>query len=98
MKIAIGALVRIKKAPVRPEVEGQNGFVKRIVGDPGGSLQLVYVVAPVTDPDRPVGCLEVEVEDGDVISTMGDLVRQLFRCPHYSPQQCEASAPEKIVA
>lgn len=82
MKIVIGALVRIRKLakpwplPVRPELIGQNGFVKKIIGDLNcPDLAPVFVVAPVSDPSRPVGCTEIELEDGDVISTMGDLAR-----------------------
>jgi len=82
MKIEIGSLVRIRKLqkawprPIRPNVVGQNGFVVKIIGDPKRlDLAPVIVVAPVSDPDRPIGCTEVELEDGDVISTMGDLVR-----------------------
>jgi len=71
--VEVGQLVRIVTAPHRKEVEGQHGFVRRIVGTI--ETGWVFVVAPLSNPDRPVGCTAVDLGDGDIISGLGDLVR-----------------------
>lgn len=75
MKIAIGSLVRIVNAPHRSELEGQNGYVVQIVGKATGRRMRIYIISPVTNRTRLVGCMGGDLHGGDVISAMGDLVR-----------------------
>lgn len=79
MKIVVGDLVRIvhELRSIRPREDlfDRQGFVRRIVveGDEAKGLSSVYVVELVIG--EMVTCSDVELVDGDIIGTLGDIVR-----------------------
>jgi hypothetical protein len=80
MKIVVGSLVRIvhELRNMRPDAEriGRRGFVRRVLieGDEATGLVSVYEVELIPDGEL-VTCSDVALVDGDIIGTLGDIVR-----------------------
>ncbi len=80
VKIKVGSLVRIvhELYNMQPGAQriGRRGFVRRVLieGDEAAGLDSVYEVELIPDGEM-IACSDVALVDGDVIGTLGDLVR-----------------------